>query len=147
MSPSTDPEVKKVRLHQYHIDHRDEILARQRIRRAIPEVKIKDRATVDAWRVANRAKILVQGRKRNMERQQRFLDYKDTLACTHCGLTGGHLICFHHCDPSTKEYNIALLAQTSFNTPKFWTEIAKCIPLCHNCHATLHHEECRGELK
>lgn len=140
MSSNPDPEVRKAHAHKYHLEHREEILARQRARRATSEGKTIDAAARKAWIARDPARwreILYQA---YLKRQQQFFAYKSTLACSHCGLTGGQLICFHHLDPTAKEHNIGGLAQSKFDKPVFWAEIAKCIPLCHNCHATLHYK-------
>ena len=83
-----------------------------------------------------------QARERQREIRGKYLEWKATLSCERCGLKGGgegHMICFHHRDPSLKESTISALGgRIVFGTDKFWDEVNKCSPLCHNCHAHLH---------
>ncbi len=44
---------------------------------------------------------------------------------------------FHHVDPSQKEFTISELRSYSLENIK--TELDKCILICKNCHAELHH--------
>lgn len=75
-----------------------------------------------------------------------YRSLKGELSCTKCGEGRWWVLDFHHVDPSKKEYNISNLAR-KYNKDKLLREIEKCIPLCRNCHADLHHwERITGEL-
>lgn len=59
--------------------------------------------------------------------------------CSNCGIKDKDLLVPHHKDPSEKLYYVPLLVRrkgTRFKT--FELELAKCIPLCWNCHKKLH---------
>ena len=56
----------------------------------------------------------------------------------HCGISDWRVIEFHHRDPSQKERAISDMMGWSWE--KIEKEIAKCDPLCANCHRILHYE-------
>lgn len=65
--------------------------------------------------------------------------YKETLYCESCGMSfegKGECCDFHHIDPALKDFGIANMGTYSKQT--ILAEIAKCIPLCANCHRTTH---------
>lgn len=45
---------------------------------------------------------------------------------------------FHHTDPDTKEFSLG--QARGYNYEKLKAEMDKCILVCRNCHAELHHE-------
>lgn len=72
---------------------------------------------------------------------ERFVEYKRVLFCADCNMSfvSQPWLCdFHHLDPSTKERSVSYMS-TAFAWNKTLKEIAKCIPLCSNCHRTRHH--------
>ena len=62
--------------------------------------------------------------------------YKTEHGCQECGETKSWRLAFHHTDPSEKEIEPAKLT----TMPQAIREIAKCIVVCHNCHADIHEE-------
>lgn len=58
-----------------------------------------------------------------------------------CGESRGHLLDYHHLDPSTKENTIARLTSNTSSVQKIEEEIGKCIVLCANCHRDFHYLE------
>lgn len=76
--------------------------------------------------------------KRKEKQRQRFFEYRKTLRCLHCGNSDWRVIEFHHRDPSQKERAISDMMGWSWE--KIEKEIAKCDPLCANCHRILHYE-------
>lgn len=71
-------------------------------------------------------------------------DYKRTLSCSECDIL--FILCpevcdFHHIDPATKETDVGTLLGSSRD--KIMAEISKCVPICANCHRTLHIRERR----
>ena len=70
---------------------------------------------------------------------QRFKDYKKTLSCVRCGDNRHYVLDFHHRDPSTKSFTVS--SKVGFSEKKLYEEIAKCDPICRNCHAELHYLE------
>ena len=68
-----------------------------------------------------------------------FEEEKKKYSCDTCGINDFRVLDFHHKDDN-KEFNVSEGAwRCSKNT--ILTEIAKCIPLCSNCHRILHYEE------
>lgn len=73
--------------------------------------------------------------------------YKQTLSCADCGFSFAEYpeVCdFHHRDPDSKgydrEHGIGRLARYGA-TKRLREEIAKCDPLCANCHRIRHAKE------
>ena len=52
-----------------------------------------------------------------------------------------HQLDFHHLDPSTKLKEVAKMESFSFD--KIIEEINKCVVVCKNCHADVHHGDAR----
>lgn len=70
-----------------------------------------------------------------------FNIYKANLFCTDCKMSFYQrpwLCDFHHVDPTTKEGAISYMIR--YNDKRLKEELAKCIPLCSNCHRTRHHQ-------
>lgn len=74
-------------------------------------------------------------RKANAEFVERI---KLTLKCSRCPESDIRCIDFHHKDPSKKVMTISNAIQNGWSTKRILTEIAKCIPLCSNCHRKEH---------
>lgn len=67
-----------------------------------------------------------------------FLDaHKSFVGCFICGEDKPWRLDFHHL--STKENSISRLCGGDFN--KILDEMGRCIVLCRNCHADVHHRE------
>jgi hypothetical protein len=75
-------------------------------------------------------------RKRRSKIQTEFTAYKKTLACSHCGLNDHRVLDFHH--EQDKEQGIAAMLKNGCNLEAIMKEVAKCIPLCSNCHRIAH---------
>lgn len=57
--------------------------------------------------------------------------------CVRCGYnTCLQAMCFHHLDPSKKDFKISGSHAKSWENHQ--NELDKCILLCHNCHNELH---------
>lgn len=80
--------------------------------------------------------ILVR-RKRELMLREWFKEIRPK-ECSKCHDKRWYTIDLHHTNPDEKEYNIAEMMR--FSKKKILTEIAKCIPLCSNCHRELHWE-------
>jgi hypothetical protein len=65
--------------------------------------------------------------------------------CENCGydknLAG---LCFHHLDPSTKEFQIDARKCANSDMESLVKEANKCSLLCHNCHMEEHYPELTG---
>lgn len=67
---------------------------------------------------------------------RKWREYKSSVKCAHCGFSHPAAIDFHH-PPGTKKYHINELVKRRAEKLLF-EEIAKCVPLCANCHR-IHH--------
>ena len=67
--------------------------------------------------------------------------YKQNISCTVCGESRWWCIDFHHTNPNTKESSISQMVTDSKSRKSILKEIEKCIPVCRNCHADIHHKE------
>jgi len=79
----------------------------------------------------------LEGVKRQREKKrERYLEIKRQYSCEICGEKDPVCLEFHHVDPKTKEAAIAVAA--GWGLERLKREIAKCRPLCANCHRKLH---------
>lgn len=62
--------------------------------------------------------------------------------CALCPENDPVALAFHHPDPAIKEFTIGKAVSASIEmrtaNAKLKAEIAKCVVLCHNCHAKVH---------
>lgn len=74
---------------------------------------------------------------KQLERKRKAVEYKGNKCCI-CGYNRyvGALD-FHHIDPSKKDFNISELRSYTWEHIK--KEVDKCILVCKNCHAEIHH--------
>lgn len=72
-----------------------------------------------------------------------YLKYKRKQFCHICNLSFilcPELCAFHHPDREDKSINISTYRRTSIKEGSvLMNEIKKCIPLCENCHHSIHH--------
>lgn len=73
------------------------------------------------------------------ERKKLIQELKSKTSCMKCGESRGHLLDYHHLDPSIKENTIARLTSNTSSLQKIEEEIGKCIVLCANCHRDFHY--------
>lgn len=67
--------------------------------------------------------------------------YKETLSCEVCGESRWWCLDFHHKDPSTKDMAVSSMVSNTKSKKAILEEIAKCVVVCRNCHADIHHKE------
>jgi hypothetical protein len=58
--------------------------------------------------------------------------------CILCGEEEPCCLSFHHRDPAAKEFSIGNAYARCISLTRLAAELAKCVCLCHNCHAKLH---------
>jgi hypothetical protein len=68
--------------------------------------------------------------------KRKFLEYKRTLRCEHCGNNDHRVLEFHHL--RDKETTVAALVSRKLAWSKIEAEIEKCSVLCANCHRIEH---------
>jgi hypothetical protein len=81
------------------------------------------------------------GREVQRKRQEKFIEYKKNLPrkCVKCDEDRWWVIDFHHKDPSLKFKSVGVMLRSGYNWENdILPEIAKCEPLCSNCHAKEH---------
>jgi len=89
--------------------------------------------------LANREKYIAQAKAKDGLFRIWWREYKKQFSCAECG--ENHIACidFHHPNDD-KDMSVALLVGHG-NKERVMKEIAKCIPLCRNCHAKKHYNE------
>ena len=75
-------------------------------------------------------------KQRRNKIQNSFVEYKKTLACSHCGLKDHRVLDFHH--ERDKEMGVHRMLSQGLAIERIMAEVKKCIPLCANCHR-IHH--------
>lgn len=106
-----------------------------------PEVIKKAR---DKWYRNNKDKQVARQMERRKELIQWLWEYKATLQCAHCGMSfkdAPECCDFHHIKPDDKISQVYQLVLSSKKA--MLDEVAKCIPLCANCHRKQHREHYR----
>jgi len=62
--------------------------------------------------------------------------------CSVCGYKRNlTALTFHHQDPKKKEFKLDSRSLSNRKFSRIQAELQKCILICHNCHAELHHPE------
>lgn len=75
--------------------------------------------------------------EKQLQRKRKAVEYKGGKCCV-CGYS--HYIGaldFHHINPNEKTFNISKLRSYSWDVIK--NEVDKCVLVCKNCHAEIHH--------
>jgi hypothetical protein len=89
-----------------------------------------------AWYQRNRARQIATARKNNVRRRERaavqVLAIREQLACIDCGESNPLLLDFHHLGEKTVD--ISTMVRNGMPWSKIESELAKCEPLCANCH-------------
>lgn len=78
---------------------------------------------------------------RRRKRTAWFLELKSKLACVKCGESHPACLSFHHRDPVEKVKDVGDMVNFAFAEKTILEEIAKCDPMCENCHRKLHWDE------
>jgi hypothetical protein len=89
------------------------------------------------WKAHPEKQRMKKTRKRGISTKW-LKEYKKTLCCSACGENDPVCIDFHHVDRSLKKESVHRMASTGTGITTIKAEIAKCIPLCANCHRKLH---------
>lgn len=88
--------------------------------------------------VSNKYSLKVTKSRQNKKRL--LVDYKGGK-CEKCGLKSHimELYDFHHINPSKKEFGLAAKCK-NLSLERCKVEVDKCLLVCKNCHAIIHHE-------
>lgn len=79
--------------------------------------------------------------KRKQELQIWYQELKSLYKCIECKKSHPAIIDFHHRDPTKKDLDLAVAIQHGWSKERVLKEIAKCNPICANCHRILHWNE------
>ena len=94
------------------------------------------RAYTMAWYERNRARQIATAHKNNVRRRKRAAsqvrDVRARLACVGCGETNPIVLDFHHL--RDKLSDISTMVRLGLPWSTIEAELAKCEPLCANCH-------------
>lgn len=90
----------------------------------------------------NKKALAAKQREQRRTFSKRWAEYKANLKCASCGFSHPAAMDFHH-PPGTKEHHIHALVRRRAEE-LLYAEIAKCVPLCANCHR-IHHHNLREE--
>ncbi len=63
---------------------------------------------------------------------------RKTLTCSKCGEPRWYVIDLHHRDQSEKIMDVCEMIHLNYSKERIEEEIAKCDPLCANCHREVH---------
>lgn len=91
------------------------------------------------WYIKNREKNVKKQLAKNKHLIEVVNRLKSFLSCADCGIKFRGQTCiadFHHLDESKKSSSIRVAACKG--KPKLKEELAKCVPLCSNCHRKRH---------
>jgi predicted HNH restriction endonuclease len=106
-----------------------------------PEVrKAKQKVISDTWYSRNRETHKARQSELKKLARDKWMAYKATKKCQHCGVQHPALIDFHHIIRDETKESVYKLLKNSLKKAIEEAE-TKCIPLCSNCHRLLHHKE------
>jgi hypothetical protein len=134
----------RARSHRYFQEHivesRPKRMAYQReYRRKNPNY---NRGKCHEYYVRHRAKEIRRNTELTKRNRERLYEFKATLSCSRCGQLFPDcpaVIDFHHKGGDPKLSKITLLIGGSgLASKRVQAELAKCIPLCANCHRIVH---------
>lgn len=86
----------------------------------------------------NKQPYLDRAKEQRRERVQWLQAYKAERGCCQCSEKRPWCLAFHHLEPEHKDVGIAE-AIAAKSRDAVLEEISKCVLVCHNCHADIHH--------
>ena len=90
----------------------------------------------------HKSKQLHRSKRQKDRVREKWIAFKATQKCSHCGVQHPAVIDFHH--PGEKEHAVQELVSRRGNLTLAIKEATEnCIPLCSNCHRLLHWNERR----
>jgi len=110
-----------------------------------PEVKkARHREYAKKWYQKNKAAHQKTVKKNKVSARKKWIEFKASQKCSHCGASHPAIIDFHHViRDKTKRAVNKLAADNKYRAVH--EEIKKCIPLCANCHRILHWDEAQAK--
>jgi len=110
------------------------------------ERKAKEKAYRRKYYLEHRKNWISYSRTSREKRAKWYQDYKRNLKCSMCGKSFPdypEVIDLHHEGDraESQDQRISELVTSNAPLPRVKAELAKCIPLCANCHRRLHDSE------
>jgi len=90
------------------------------------------------WYAKNKEHARSKIKDRRKYIRQWFKEIKSELKCKKCGEDDPCCIELHHRDPSEKDITLNEAVNKGWGKDRILRELAKCDPLCANCHRKLH---------
>jgi hypothetical protein len=75
---------------------------------------------------------------------QWYREQKMNDLCLRCGIGHQAVIEYHHRDPKEKRATISHMVHNGYDITTVKEEMAKCDPLCKNCHSIVHFNMANG---
>jgi hypothetical protein len=132
------------RQRKYHLEHRDEMNLKRRayLARRRQEDPEKVRMQERDYNHRHRVEYIRTRTARKRKKIQALNEYKSTLKCSICGQSfSDHpsVMEFHHTGKDPKAGTIGTIIGGNPSSRRLQAELAKCIPVCANCHRKLHY--------
>ena len=109
------------------------------------EKKAKDSLYKKAYYQRNREAVQARVARNKKLAREKWIEFKAQQVCHHCGASHPAIIDFHHIVRDGTQQSVNRLAADN-KWLAIYEEVKKCIPLCANCHRTLHWNESRGRM-
>lgn len=102
--------------------------------------RAKQREYSKQWYERNKTQHQAGVAKNKREHKKRWLEFKASKKCSHCGAQHPAIIDFHHVIKEGKRSVFQLASKRNYKAAMAEAE-ERCIPLCANCHRIFHWEE------
>lgn len=89
----------------------------------------------------HKEEYLARARKAYLKRIELIRELKNGVKCSRCPESHPACIDWHHIDPNEKEIAVSQAIRLGWSIERIKAEIAKCVPLCANCHRKEHWQE------
>jgi len=139
------------RFRAYRMKHHEALLQRGEKYRQVQSEQINERQRKYYHSHPEFRKTQIVKAQRAVEvRRKWFSELKRNLRCSICGQSFPDcptIIDFHHGGMESKERGVSRMANLGREKKVILAEIAKCIPVCANCHRRLHYLEMQKKKK
>ena len=95
----------------------------------------------------NKDEINIRKKNRRKEMGVWFKKLKRNHKCVICGEDDASCIEFHHINREDKDFTISDSIRNGYSQQRVLKELAKCIPVCSNCHRKIHKHDRNGNGK
>lgn len=102
--------------------------------------KQKQREYSKQWYEKNKKQHQAGVKRNKAEGKKKWIEFKASKKCSHCGAQHAAIIDFHHVIKEEKQSVFYLASKRNYKAAMKEAQ-EKCIPLCANCHRIFHWEE------